>query len=229
MKTIIIANWKCNPQTLAKAKELFDKVADGLKDIKNAEVIICPPFPYLFNLKSDNLNIKLGSQDVFWGEGTYTGEVSPKMLKDLGCEYVILGHSERRRNLGETDEMINKKVKAALSAGLLPILCIGETGEEKSANKTKEVLEKQLKGGLEVSIVAYEPIWAIGTGNACDIDQARKVKLFLEKIIKSPILYGGSVDSKNALGYIKDAGFAGLLVGGASLIPEEFIKIVNAV
>jgi triosephosphate isomerase len=244
MKPIIVANWKMNPQTLQEAKELFNRVAEGIKNAcpefhRRVEVVICPPFVYIQTFKHLNiLTIKLGAQSCFWEEkGAYTGEVSPKMLKDLGCEYVILGHSERRKNLGETDEMINKKIKAALKEDLKPILCVGETGEQREEEITEKILEKQTAAALEglseeqigKVVLAYEPIWAIGTGNACDIDRARKVELFLEKILKIPVLYGGSVDSENALGYIKEAGFDGLLVGGASLIPEEFIKIAKSI
>lgn len=223
-----------NPQTLAEAQELFNKISEGIKNNKKVEVVICPPFTFIFNLKSANLNLKLGAQTCFWEEnGAYTGEISPKMLKDLGCEYVIIGHSERRIILGETDEMINKKIKAAIKAGLKVILCIGETAEENMAGKTEEILKKQLNEGLKSIaglnlLVAYEPVWAIGGGNLCNTQAAKKSRLFLKATLKEiPVLYGGSVDSECALSYIKESGFNGLLVGGASLVPKEFIEIIE--
>ncbi len=242
MKPIIIANWKCNPTTLAEAKKLFASVKKGIS--KKAEIIVCPPFVYLPVLK----RLKVGGQDCFWEEkGAFTGEVSAKMLKNLGCQYVIIGHSERRRYFGETDETVNKKLKAAIEAKLIPIFCVGETKEEREQEKTEAVLRKQITAGLEGissgkfsnGIIAYEPVWAIGTGNACDTNEAQTMSLVIRKILagifnssfskKIPILYGGSVNSKNAEGYIKEAGFQGLLVGGASLEGKEFVKITWAV
>lgn len=248
MRPLIVANWKMNPQTLAEAKQLFDSVLLGVKNISKAEVVICPPFT---DLTVGRLTaLKLGGQNCFWEkEGAYTGEVSPVMLKDLGCQYVIIGHSERRRYFKETDEIVNKKLKAALDTKLTPILCIGETEEEREEGEVQEVLKKQigfdLKGvsssKLQASglCIAYEPIWAIGTGNPCDTEEAQKMGLLIRKIISGlysraisknlRILYGGSVNSKNAAGYIKEAGFQGLLVGGASLKAREFIEIIKRV
>ncbi|OGZ18790.1 MAG: triose-phosphate isomerase [Candidatus Nealsonbacteria bacterium RBG_13_42_11] len=210
MKPLIIANWKCHPTTLIEAKGLFNSVKKGIKDLKNVEIVICPPFVFLPFLKS-----KIGSQDCFWGEsGAFTGEISPKMLKNLGCEYVIIGHSERRRYQKETDEIINKKLKAAISSGLKPILCIESLAQ----------LKKGLKGIAKKVIIAYEPVFAIGTGKPCSPEKARKMR----KAIKYPVvLYGGSVNSQNAVNYIKEAGFQGLLVGGASLNPKEFIALAK--
>jgi len=236
MKPLVVANWKCNPATLVEAKALFDSVIKGIEHIKNIEVVICPPFVYLPVLSASASakgfgGLRFGSQDCCWqGEGAYTGEVSAKMAKSAGCAYIIIGHSERRKHFGETDEIINKKIKAAKEVGLKVILCVGETEMEKNAGKTKDVLERQLKQGMGSIlnlIVAYEPVWAIGSGNPCGAKEAGRVKVFLQAMTKSPILYGGSVDSRNASGYIKDAGFDGLLVGGASLVPEEFIKIIK--
>jgi triosephosphate isomerase len=239
MKPLIVANWKMNPQTMTEAELLFNLIQRGIKKSKNVEVVICPPFLYISNLKSQKSNLKLGAQDVFWErKGAYTGEVSPMMLKDLGCQYVIIGHSERRKYFGETEEMVNKKIKAALRAKLKPILCIGETKEEKREGKTLGVLRIQIKKALknltikELNnlIIAYEPLWAIGRGTPCDPKEAKEVLLFLRKIFKKLLfLYGGSVNSKNAADYLKKAGFNGLLVGGASLSPREFIEIVRAV
>jgi len=253
MKPLIVANWKCNPTTLKGAKLLFGSVKKGVKNIKRAEVVICPPFVYLPVLGASAFakgygGLTFGSQDCFWEKsGAFTGETSPIMLKDIGCQYVIIGHSERRRYFGETDEMINKKIKAALKAKLKPIFCIGETEEEREKGETPEILKSQIEKGLnkiskkEIKniVIAYEPVWAIGTGKPCDIDEAQKMGLLIRKIIAKfysrsisenlPILYGGSVDSKNAAGYVKEAQLQGLLVGGASLDPKEFIKLVKDV
>ena len=232
MKPLIVANWKMNPQTLAEAKQLFNSIAKGVKNIKKAEVVICPPFVYLSSLlkpKTYTLNPKMGGQDCFWEEkGAFTGEVSPLMLKNLGCKYVIVGHSERRRYFKETDEMINKKVKAVLKNGLRPILCIEKISQIKKG--VKGVSKKELRH----LIFAYEPVWAIGTGKACGIPEAKKVNRSIRKIlmdlnssISLYVLYGGSINSQNARDFIKKAKFQGLLVGGASLDPKEFIEIVK--
>lgn len=219
MKPLIVANWKMNPQALVEAKRLFDSVKKGIRRVRGVEVVICPPFVYLPILKAN------GTQDCFWEEkGAFTGEISAKMLKDLGCQYVIIGHSERRRYFKETDEMINKKIKAALKVNLRPILCV----EKKS--QIKNALRGIAKKNLKKIILAYEPVWAIGTGKACGIPEARKINLSIRKIFKRNILlYGGSVDSQNARDFIKKAKFQGFLIGGASLVPKEFIKIVKSV
>jgi len=263
MKPLIVANWKMNPQTLAEAKQLFNSVKKRLKNIKNVEIVICPPFVYIPTFQHSNPEpepsvrygasiptIKLGAQNCFWeNSGPFTGEISPLMLKNFGCQYVILGHSERERCFGETDEMTNKKVKAALSAKLKPILCIGETKKVKKKKEIFKILKKQLRAGLkgienwkleiENLIIAYEPVWAVGTGNPCQTKGAKISLFMIRKIIsqlfnhpalskKIKIIYGGSVNSKIARDYIK-AGFDGLLIGGASLNPQEFIKIVKEI
>jgi len=204
MKPLIVANWKMNPQTLKEAKLLFNRV-------KKAGGIICPPFVYLSILKAN------GAQDVFWEDsGAYTGEISPLMLKNMGVKYVIIGHSERRKYQKETDEMINKKLKAALSVGLKPILCVDKVSQ----------IPKNIKG----LIIAYEPLFAIGTGKACSPQRAKKMRIAINRIAgKAPVLYGGSVNSQNAKSYIKEAGFQGLLIGGASLKPREFVDIIKNV
>lgn len=220
-----------NPVTIKEAEELFNSVKQGVKDVENAETVICPPFIYLPLLKG----LTLGAQDSYWEEkGAYTGEVSIAMLKEIGCKYVIIGHSERRKYFNETDEIVNRKVKTTLKAGLIPIVCIGETEEEREMDKTEGVLEEEIKQGLDkvdVSkiVIAYEPIWAIGTGNPCDVEEALRMKEIIQKMLSKDIriLYGGSAKANNAEGYLKQAGFNGLLVGGASLDPKEFIKIVN--
>ena len=234
MKPIIVANWKMNPETSEKAEGLFDSVKRGAKEIRNAEIIICPPVAYLSILDFKNSELKSGAQNCLYEEkGAFTGEVSAFMLKSMGCQYVILGHSERRKYFGETDEIINKKLKVALKAGLKPIFCVGESQEQKENNKTEAVLKSQIGKGLEGIektenlILAYEPVWAIGTGKACSIEDAKSIRLFLEGAQNLPILYGGSVNSANAKDYIFKAGMSGLLVGGASLDAEEFIKIIK--
>jgi len=220
MKKIIIANWKCNPATLAEAEKLFNKV-------KKTKAVICPPFLYLSMFKGT----ELGAQDCHWEQsGAFTGEVSPLMLKDSGIRYVIIGHSERRIHFKETDEMINKKLKAALKNDLIPILCIGEKKGEIVEKVISSQLKKDLKGiskdDLKKIIIAYEPVWAIGTGDFCKPNKAKKALDFIKNKINTRILYGGSVNSKISKSYI-DVGFDGLLVGGASLDAQEFIKIVK--
>ena len=197
---LIVANWKSNPKTLAQAKKLFNAV-------KETNAVICPPFPYLSLFKYKFLC----AQDY----------LSPKKLKDLGIKYVIIGHSERRA-LGETEEVIEKKLRAALKAGLIPILCVGE----KKGENAKRVVTKQLKKNLKNTIIAYEPVWAIGTGNFCSANKANKVREFIKEKLDNKILYGGSVNSKIAKDYLK-IGFDGLLIGGASLDVEEFRKIAK--
>ena len=251
MKPLIVANWKCNPESQKKAKALFDSIKKGIKSIKNVEVVICPPFIYLPTFNFQLSTLKLGAQNCFFKDsGPFTGEVSPKILKDLGCEYVILGHSERRMNFNETDEMINKKLKAVLKSGLKPILCVGENEKQRKSGKTKQVLKNQLKNCFKNILsfkkfyvsrlaVAYEPVWAIGTGNPCKISDAAETLIYLKKALeellgaqnskKIRILYGGSVSSQNAKPYIEKAGFKGLLIGNASLNAKEFIKTVKTI
>ena len=247
MRPLIVANWKANPSTLAEAKKLFASIKKGAARKNKTEVVICPPFVFLPILsKIAGQKIKIGAQDAFWREGAFTGEVSAKMLKSVGCKYVIIGHSEQRA-FGETDETINQKLKAVISAKLSPILCIGESEEEKKEEKTKKVLEKQLTLDLkDISkfkiqsskfVVAYEPIWAIGTGKSCDFDTTMSMNLLIRKILadiynrrtaqKARILYGGSVTAKNSFGYVREAKMDGLLIGGASLRAKEFIAILR--
>ena len=209
MRPLIVANWKMNPDSLAEAEKLFNSVGRGIKKIKKIEVVICPPFVYLPILKTN------GAQDCFWEEkGAFTGEVSVKMLKNFGVKYIIIGHSERRKYLRETDEMINKKIKAVLREGLNLILCIDNLSQ----------LKQGLRGISKKVIIAYEPVFAIGTGKPCSVEKAKEMR----NSIKYPtVLYGGSVNSQNAKDYIQKAGFQGLLLGGASLNPREFTKIIK--
>ena len=231
---LIVGNWKMNPPNLAQAKRLFSLVAKGAKNLKGVRVVICPPFLYLPYFSSKN-HLFLGAQNCFWEKtGAFTGEISPLMLKSLKVKYVILGHSERRRIFSETDVMVAKKIKTALDLKLKPIFCIGENLKERETGKTKIVLKKQLKGALSELkkeklnqvILAYEPVWAIGSGYPCDAKEAKEILLFLRKFFKNKILYGGSVNSQNTRFYL-EAGFDGLLIGGASLKAQEFIKIIK--
>ncbi len=220
-----------NPQTLAEAKRLFNSVKKGIKNIKNIEVVICPPFVYLSILGASASakgygGLAIGSQNCFWEkEGAFTGEISAFMLKDIGCKYVIIGHSERRRYFKETCAIVNKKLKAALTNNLKPILCID------SINQVKRGLKGISKKEIKKIIIAYEPIFAIGTGKACSISKAKKMNFSIRKILgkSSIILYGGSVNPKNAKDFIMKAGFQGLLIGGASLNHKEFIEIIKKV
>jgi len=250
MKPLVIANWKMNPTTLVKAKQLFNSLEKGLRNNKKVEVVICPSFIYISSFKFQVSGFKLGAQDCFWEkEGAYTGEISPEQLLNLDCQYVIVGHSERRRYFKETDEIINKKLKAAVKAKLNPILCIGETQEQRNRGETDRILRKQIESALKnVSslkfqnsrfCIAYEPVWAIGTGKPCDVEETQKMSLLIRKIVTNlynsltakriRILYGGSINIKNATDYTKEAHLQGLLVGGASLNAKEFIKIVKVV
>jgi triosephosphate isomerase len=241
MNKLLVANWKLNPEKLSVAVKLA-------KAIDKKCVVICPPFPFLAAVGKVLKYAKLGAQDVFWEDkGAYTGEVSPMMLKDLGVKYVIIGHSERRRWLQETDEMIGKKVAAVLRVGLKVILCVGEPWSirKKGLAAAKSFVRKQLKEDLrglplgtrrqasDVTI-AYEPVWAIGTGRsdkpAETVEMAKFIKQFLHStfyILNSRILYGGSVDSKNVGNFIKYREVDGALVGGASLKADEFKEIIN--
>lgn len=237
-----------NPANTAEAERLFRAASNAAKRTKKAEVVVCPPFVYISGFRFQVSGFRIGAQDCFWEQkGAFTGEVSPKMLKDVGCRYVIVGHSERRRYFGETDEIVNKKIKSALGAGLKPILCVGETREEKERGEMTNALRKQIGLGLrgvgrkaaKRIIIAYEPVWAIGTGNNCSLDHAASAGLFIRKLLAGrysrlaansiPILYGGSVNSQNAASYVKEAGLQGLLVGGASLDHRELTKVIKSV
>lgn len=248
MKLLLVANWKMNPQNEKEAINLFETVKKGIKKKKGIEVVICPPFVYLPSLHSRSKMVSLGAQNVFYKEkGAFTGEISAAMLKSLGVAYVILGHSEVRINLKETDEIINKKVKECLESGLRPIICVGETEEEKQKGQKAEVIERQLAKALErvprkyakKITIAYEPVWAIGTGQNCQIDEAmgsfllvRKimVKLYGKEIANATrIIYGGSVTAGNAASYINEGLANGILVGSASLDSKEFLQIINSI
>ncbi|MEK7172376.1 MAG: triose-phosphate isomerase [Patescibacteria group bacterium] len=249
MKKIIVANWKMNPASWIEARKMFLALKQGIGQAGKNEVVICPPFVYLAQametFKASKINI--GAQNCFWGgQGAYTGQVSVAMLKSLKARYVILGHSESRA-LGEDNALINQKIKTVLSIGLTPIVCFGETAQQKQNNETFLILEQQVREVLhkipsnQISkiILAYEPVWAIGGGQSCPVDMALSAALFIKKIIaqianpavarKVSLLYGGSVDLSNGDDYFKAEVFSGLLVGAASLRVKEFLKIASIV
>jgi len=240
MKKLIVANLKMNPQTFTEADRLARAASSAARKVKNVEVVFCPPFVWLECLAAEyGKKAIFGGQDAFWEErGAYTGEISPVMLKNIGARYVIIGHSERRIHLGETDEMINKKIKAALGAGLKVILCVGETLKEHRAGRTKFVLARQLRKDLKsVSklniynsklVIAYEPIWAIGTGLAETPMSAGYMADFIRRVSGARrVIYGGSVSAKNIKGFLSRREIDGALVGGASLDAGEFSKIIK--
>ncbi len=246
-KPFIAGNWKLH-SLIPEAVHLSKQIKQAAKKEKDVEIVIMPPFTALSEVKKVlfNTGIFTGAQDIFWEEsGAYTGEISPSMIKDTGCDFVIIGHSERRQYFGDTDKNVNKKIKAALSVGLYPILCIGETLEERENNQTMNKVERQLTQGLKNIdkdllphvILAYEPIWAIGTGRTASPEQAEEVHAFIrEQLAKMVgkatsscviILYGGSVKPENAFSLIKEKNINGALVGGASLEAGSFVEIIN--
>ena len=245
-RKVIAGNWKMN-MLPNEAMQFIDTLAPLVKNTEN-EVILCVPYTDLFYslLTAHGTNIKIGAQNMHFEEsGAYTGEISGKMLKSIGVEYVIIGHSERRQYFNETDETVNKKIKAAFANGLKPIVCVGETLEQREAGQTVEIITSQIEKALdglteeqvENIIIAYEPIWAIGTGKTATAEQANEtIKSIRDKICQMYgqmvsngviIQYGGSVKSTNAKEIFEMSDIDGGLVGGASLKPEEFSKIVN--
>jgi len=244
-KAVIAGNWKMF-KTVKEALVLVSDLKKNLSPPSDREYIVAPPFTALFSVACEisGSPLKLSAQDCFWeNEGAYTGEVSPSMLKDVGCSHVIIGHSERRQYFGENDEKVKKKVSASLGAGLIPIMCIGETLEEREAGKTFSVIERQLKGGMkdlsiaesEGFIIAYEPVWAIGTGKTATPEQAEEVHAFIRNMLEKMydqnlsqairILYGGSVKPENIDALMAKPDIDGALVGGASLKTDTFLKI----
>jgi triosephosphate isomerase len=244
---IIAGNWKMN-MTTAQAVELVEDIKKAA-DFGNAEVVVCPPYTALRDVGAalGQSGIRLGAQNMYYRDnGAYTGEISPAMLIDLGVDYVIIGHSERRQIFGETDQMVNLKVRKAVETGLRPILCVGETLEQRDAGKTEEVVKGQVSKGFEgldrsgmaKTVIAYEPIWAIGTGRAATAADADRVIGYIREVVDSimpglgneiRILYGGSVKASNAVELLRQKNIDGALVGGASLKADEFIGIISAV
>ncbi len=232
---IIAANWKMN---LApnEAEKLASEILKSHSDNScNNQVILLPPNVYLTSIRGiiSNSAIKLGGQDChFEDKGAFTGDTSPAMLKNIGCEYAIVGHSERREHHKESDELINKKAKAAISNNLTPIICVGEKLQEREAGKHKEIVSAQLKTILssidaDKVIIAYEPVWAIGTGKTAKAEEIAEIHDFIKPLIKTaPLLYGGSVNDKNYKEILDINNVDGLLIGGASLIIEKFTQIM---
>jgi len=249
-KPFVAGNWKMNTDSHTSV-ELVERIASGFVETagKSVTVAVCPPFVYLQAVAKalGSSGIAVGAQDMYFeSEGAFTGEISVSMLKDVGCLYCLCGHSERRHVIGETDELINKKVAAAIAGGLLPILCVGELLEEREASQTNEVVTRQVKEGLaglsaekmQAVTVAYEPVWAIGTGLTATPEQAQEVHDFIRKLLgqmydaeiaeEIRILYGGSVKPGNAAELMSQKDIDGSLVGGASMKADDFLAIIKA-
>jgi triosephosphate isomerase len=244
---LVAGNWKMNGDFATNA-ELVAGIVAGVPDNDNVKLLICPPFPYLAAAAGgiEGSSVLLGAQTVSEHEaGAYTGEVAPGMLRDLGCEYVLVGHSERRALYGESSEDVASKFVAALSAGLKPILCVGETLDEREAGGTEVVINEQLAAvlaavgvdGLQTAVIAYEPVWAIGTGRTASPEQAQEVHAMIRAVLAKQnsevaegiqILYGGSVKGDNAAGLFTMPDIDGGLIGGASLKAVDFLAIANA-
>lgn len=246
-KPFIAGNWKMH-KTISEAVEIVGALKKASPDLTEAELVVIPPFTVLNEVRKaiEGSSIQLGAQNLFWEEkGAFTGELSAPMLKDAGCQYAVIGHSERRQHFGETNETVNKKIKAALSHELIPIMCIGESLDEREKGKITEKVEDQINDGLEGLgkdeinrlIIAYEPIWAIGTGLTATPSQAEEIHIFIrEKLAEkygnetascAIILYGGSVKPDNTYELLKENNINGALVGGASLEADSFIQIAK--
>ena len=246
-RPIIAGNWKMN-KTISEAVDLVRQLKASASGVRDVDIVVAPPFTALGAVFREikGSNVELGAQDVFWkSSGAYTGEVSPTMLKDVGCRYVIIGHSERRQYFGEGDESVQKKIKASLGEGLLPIVCVGEALEAREAGKTFDVIKVQVVKGLEgfsqdemeKITIAYEPIWAIGTGKTATPQQAEEVHAFIREQLTNltnrqvseqmRIQYGGSVNPDNISDLMAQPNIDGALVGGASLKVDSFSRIVK--
>ena len=247
-KMLVAGNWKMY-KTATEAVSLVNTICAGVQKYNQAEIVVCPPFTALAAVAKAlrESNVGIGAQNMHTEtEGAYTGEISPLMIKDIGCRYVIIGHSERRQYFGETDELVNKKLAVALKCNLVPIVCIGEVLAEREAGNTEKVIEKQFFGAFKgltnkemaKVVIAYEPVWAIGTGKTATPRQAedvhRLIRLFLSQNFAKEvsdtvrILYGGSVKPDNCAELFKQRNIDGGLIGGASLKAESFIQIVTA-
>jgi len=244
---VIAGNWKMN-KTVGEAVDLVRQLKTLIEKVDGVEVIVAPPFTALHAVREESKGslIRLAAQNLYWEEkGAFTGEVSASMIREVGCEFVIIGHSERRQLFGETDESVNRRIRAALGQGLKPIFCIGETLKEREGEKTFSVIETQVKGGLRdlgekevlTIAVAYEPVWAIGTGKTATPQQAQEVHRFIRETLekryskdvaeKIRIQYGGSVTPENIKGLMDQQDIDGALVGGASLKADSFARIVR--
>jgi triosephosphate isomerase len=249
-KPFVAGNWKMNTDSRSSV-ELAKGVVDGSIELagRDVDVAVCPPFVYLQAVARavSSSSVAVGAQDVYYQDkGAFTGEISASMLKDTGCAYALCGHSERRHVIGETDELINRKVTAAIVGGLLPILCVGELQSEREAGQTEEVVTRHIRKGLaglsaekaSAVTVAYEPVWAIGTGLTATPEQAQEVHEFIRGLLAEiydgqlaegiRILYGGSVKADNAADLMGRADIDGVLVGGASLKVDDFVAIIEA-
>jgi len=245
-KKVIAGNWKMN-MNLHQSQKLVSEIINGLGKDNKAEVIVCPPFTSLSEVNSllKGTQVKLGAQNMYYEEsGAYTAEISADMLKSVGCEYVILGHSERRVIFNESDELINKKIKFAIAKGIKPIFCIGELLEQRESGDTMKVVSSQIEKGLEGItteqmkniIIAYEPVWAIGTGKTATPEQAQEVHSFIRELVAKKysssvaenivIQYGGSVKPDNAGELLSQNDIDGALVGGACLKADSFLSII---
>lgn len=246
---LVAANWKMN-MTVGEALHFFELFLEGHENDKNIEIVIAPPYTALLPVKHTigvNTGIGLAAQDLFWEEkGAFTGAISPMMIRDVGCSHVIIGHSERRTLFNETDETVNKKLVAALKEELIPIICVGETLEQRDQGKTLQIIKTQLKNGLEGLngerkkdiIIAYEPVWAIGTGRNATPGQAQEVHAHIRSTLSEEwgeevsslvrIVYGGSVNPGNSPMLMREADIDGALVGGASMKPDSFREIINS-
>ena len=245
-KPIIAGNWKMH-KTINEAKSFVEEINGSIKET-DVEAVICAPYTILKDLKevTKGTNIKVGAQNMHFEEnGAFTGEISPLMLKELDVDYVIIGHSERRQYFNETDETVNKKVKKALEHSIIPIMCVGESLEQREAGDTKSIVKSQVEKGLQginhedikKIVVAYEPIWAIGTGKTASSEDANEVIAYIREVIKNVssediseeirIQYGGSVKPSNVEEIMNQSDIDGALVGGASLEPKDFIELVN--
>lgn len=249
-KPFVAGNWKMYTDSHSGV-ELATAVASGSSDLagRRVSVAVIPPFVYLRTIAQavSASSVAMGAQDVYFEEqGAFTGEISPAMLKDVGCTYVLCGHSERRHVLGETNELVGKKVTAAIAGGLLPILCVGELLAERDAGQTEAVVQRQVQTGLaglsaekaSAVTIAYEPVWAIGTGRTATPEQAQEAHAFIRSLLaemydgdlaqETRILYGGSVKPGNAKDLMSQADVDGALVGGASLKADDFVQIIQA-
>ncbi|MCL0063294.1 triose-phosphate isomerase [Peptococcaceae bacterium] len=245
-KTVIAGNWKMN-KTIKQAVEYIEELKSRVSDVDDVEIVVFPSFTALLEMciATDKTNISIGAQNLHWEKsGAFTGEISAEMLREVGCGYVIIGHSERRQYFGETDESVNKKIKAALKHGLIPVVCVGETLPQREEGLTEQIVEAQVKRAVDgiaqddiaKLIVAYEPVWAIGTSKNASSDDAQQVIANIRDVLKSiagdkadsiRILYGGSVKPDNIGGFIKEQDIDGALVGGASLNPLDFSEIIT--
>ena len=246
-RPIIAGNWKMY-KDVNEAVALANDIKRSAFDIENVEVVVCPPFVDLGDVGEmlSESNISVGAQNCYWeAEGAFTGEISISMIKSVGCKYVIIGHSERRKYFGETDETVNRKIAAAIDGGLIPIMCVGETLEEREAGKTLGVVKTQVTDGLkgfeetylDKLVIAYEPVWAIGTGKTATPDQAQEVHAMIRGLIdqlyseslssEMAILYGGSVKPDNIRELMGEEDIDGGLIGGASLKSDGFVDIIK--